>query len=168
MEGKIMRVFVAGATGALGRHLVPGLIAAGHQVTATTRTPGKAGQLRGAGAKPVIVDGLDREAVIAAVLAAAPEVIVHQMTALAGMRRLRNPDKAFAVTNELRTRGTANLLAAAARAGTRRVIAQGYAGPGPDKRSGVRLKTEEDPPDLRPIRSAVQGPAAIWHVEKIV
>src|SRR5512133_1952669 len=159
-EGKIMRVFVAGATGALGRHLVPGLVAAGHEVTATTRTPGKAAQLREAGAEPVVVDGLDREAVIAAVRAAAPEVIVHQMTALAGMRSLRNPDKAFAATNELRTRGTDNLLAAAARAGTRRVIAQSYAGPGPDKRSGP-LKTEADPPDLRPIRSAVQGPAAI-------
>jgi nucleoside-diphosphate-sugar epimerase len=102
------------------------------------------------------------------VQAAAPEVIVHQMTALAGMRSLRNPDKAFAVTNELRTRGTDNLLAAAARAGTRRVIAQGYAGGGPDKRSGGALKTEADPPDWRPIRSAVQGPAAIMYVDKAV
>ena len=161
-----MRVFVTGATGALGRHLVPGLVAAGHEVTATTRTPGKVAQLREAGAEPVVVDGLDREAVIAAVRAAAPEVIVHEMTALAGMRSLRNPDKVFAVTNELRTRGTDNLLAAAARAGTRRVIAQGYAGAGPDKRSGGRLKTEEDPPDWRPIRSAVQAPAAIRHVEQ--
>jgi nucleoside-diphosphate-sugar epimerase len=163
-----MRVFVAGATGALGQHLVPGLVAAGHEVTATTRTPGKVAQLREAGAEPVVVDGLDREAVIAAVLAAGPEVVVHQMTALAGMRSLRDPDKAFAATNELRTRGTDNLLAAAEQAGTRRVIAQGYAGAGPDKRSGSRLKTEEDPPDWRPIRSAVQGPAAITYVEKTV
>ena len=163
-----MRVFVMGATGALGRHLVPGLVAAGHEVTATTRTPGKVAQLREAGAEPVIVDGLDREAVIAAVQAAAPEVVVHQMTALAGMRSLRNPDKQFASTNELRTRGTDNLLAAAARAGTRRVIAQSYAGAGPDKRSGGRLKTEEDPLDLRPIRSAVQGPAAIAYVDRTV
>ncbi|HEX7269975.1 MAG TPA: NAD(P)-dependent oxidoreductase, partial [Streptosporangiaceae bacterium] len=162
-----MRVFVTGATGALGRHLVPGLVAEGHEVTATTRTPGKAAQLRKEGAEPVVLDGLDREAVIAAVGAAAPEVIVHEMTALAGMRSLRNPDKGFAVTNELRTRGTDNLLAAAARAGTRRVIAQSYAGPGPDKRSGP-LKTEADPPDLRPIRSAVQGPAAIAYVDKTV
>src|SRR5580693_10605944 len=124
-EGKLMRVFVTGATGALGRHLVPGLIAAGHEVTATTRAPGKVAQLREAGAAPVILDGLDREAVITAVRAAMPEVIVHQMTALAGMRSFRNPDKLFAATNELRTRGTDNLLAAAARAGTRRVIAQG-------------------------------------------
>jgi nucleoside-diphosphate-sugar epimerase len=164
-----MRVFVTGATGALGRHLVPGLVAAGHEVTATTRTPGKVARLREAGAKPVVVDGLDLEAVIAAVRAAAPEVIVHQMTALAGgMRSFRKVDRVFAATNELRTRGTDNLLAAAERAGTRRVIAQSYAGPGPDKRSGGRLKTEEDPLDWRPIRSAVQMPAAIRHVDKTV
>jgi len=162
-----MRVFVTGATGALGRYLVPGLVAAGHEVTATTRTPGKTAQLREAGAEPAVVDGLDRDAVIAAVRAAAPQVIVHEMTALAGMRSLRNPDRQFAVTNELRTRGTDNLLAAAALAGTGRVIAQGYAGPGPDRRSGP-LKTEEDPPDWRPIRSAMQGPAAIRHVEEAV
>jgi hypothetical protein len=90
---------------------------AGHEVTATTRTPGKVAQLRAAGAEPVVIDGLNREAVIAAVLAAAPEVIVHQMSALADLRNLRKPDKVFAATNELRTRGTDNLLAAAARAG---------------------------------------------------
>jgi nucleoside-diphosphate-sugar epimerase len=163
-----MRVFVAGATGALGRYLVPGLVAAGHEVTATTRTPGKVAQLREAGAEPVVVDGLDREAVIAAVQAAAPEVILHEMTALAGMRSLRRPDQQFAVTNELRTRGTDNLLAAAARAGTRRFIAQGYAGAGPDRPSNGPLKTEEDPPDWRPIRSAMRGPAAIRHVEEAV
>ena len=167
-KGKIMRVFVTGATGVLGRHLVPGLVAAGHEVTATTRTPGKVAQLRAAGSEPVVLDGLDREAVIAAVRAAAPEVIVHQMTALAGLRSLRHPDKTFAATNELRTRGTGNLLAAAARAGTGRVIAQGYAGPGPDKPSGGAVKTEEDPPDWRPIRSAVQMPAAIAYVDKTV
>jgi 2-alkyl-3-oxoalkanoate reductase len=163
-----MRVFVTGATGALGRHLVPGLVAAGHEVTATTRTPGKVAQLREAGAEPVVVDGLDREAVIAAVRAAAPEVIVHEMTALADMRSFRNPDKLFAVTNELRTRGTDNLLAAAAQAGTRRVIAQGYAGPGPDKPAGARLKTEEDPLDWRPIRSAARAMAAIRYVDRTV
>src|SRR6266568_4335031 len=163
-----MRVFVTGATGALGRHLVPALVAAGHEVTATTRTPSKAGRLREVGAEPVVLDGLDREAVIAAVLAAAPEVIMHQMTALAGMRSFRNPDKLFATTNELRTRGTDNLLAAAARAGTRRVIAQGYAGAGPDKRSGGALKTEEDPLDWQPIPGVVQGPAAIRYVDKAV
>ena len=93
----------------MGRHLVPALVAAGHEVTATTRTPSKAGQLREVGAEPVVVDGLDRQAVIAAVRAAAAEVIVHEMTALAGMRSFRHPDKLFAATNELRTRGTDNL-----------------------------------------------------------
>jgi nucleoside-diphosphate-sugar epimerase len=95
-------------------------------------------------------------------------VIVHEMTALAGMRSFRNPDKLFAATNELRTRGTDNLLAAAARAGTRRVIAQGYAGAGPDKPSGGGLKTEEDPLDWRPIPSAARTAAAIKYVDKTV
>ena len=161
-----MRVFVTGAAGALGRHLVPGLVAAGHEVTATTRTSGKAGLLREAGAEPVVLDGLDREAVIAAVRVAAPEVIVHEMTALAGIRSLRNPDKLFAATNALRTRGTDNLLVAAAEAGTRRLIAQSYAGPGPDNRPRGGLKTEDDPAEWRPIRSAVRGPAAIRHLRE--
>jgi len=163
-----MRIFVTGATGVLGRHLVPGLVTAGHEVTATTRTPGKVAQLREAGAEPVVLDGLDREAVIAAVRAAAPEVIVHEMTALADMRSLRNADQVFAGTNELRTRGTDNLLAAAAQAGTRRVIAQGYAGAAPDKSSGGALKTEADPLDWRSIPGAVQMPAAITYVDTTV
>lgn len=161
-----MRVFVTGATGALGRHLVPGLIAAGHQVTATTRTPGKVARLREAGAEPVVVDGLDRDAVIAAVRAAAPEVIVHEMTALASMRSLRKVDQVFAATNELRTRGTDNLLAAAAQAGTRRVVAQGHNFV--YERSGGPVKTEEDPIDSRPIPSSARTVAAIKHVDKTV
>jgi 2-alkyl-3-oxoalkanoate reductase len=163
---EIMRVFVTGATGALGRHLVPGLVAAGHEVTATTRTPAKAAQLREAGAAPAVVDGLDREAVIAAVLAAAPEVIVHEMTALADMRSLRKVDQVFAATNELRTRGTDNLLTAAERAGTRRVIAQSYYSV--NERSGGPVKTEEDPLDARPVPSSARTVAAIKHVEKTV
>jgi len=162
-----MRVFVTGATGAVGQHLVPGLVAAGHEVTATTRTPGKAAQLRAAGAAPVILDGLDRAAVLAAVRAAAPEVIVHQMTALADMRSLRNTDRVFAVTNELRTRGTDNLLAAAAEAGTRRVVAQSYTG-WTNERSGGLVKTEDDPFDSRLVPSAVRTLAAIKHVEQTV
>jgi 2-alkyl-3-oxoalkanoate reductase len=161
-----MRVFVTGATGALGQRLVPGLVAAGHEVTATTRTPGKVAQLREAGAEPVVIDGLDREAVIAAVRAAAPEVIVHEMTALADMRSLRQPDQQFAVTNELRTRGTDNLLTAAAQVGTRRVIAQSNVNV--NERSGGPVKTEEDPVDSRPVPSAAQAMAAIKHVEKTV
>ena len=93
---------------------------------------------------------------------------MHQMTALAGMRSLRNPDQAFAATNELRTGGTDNLLAAAERAGTRRVIAQGYAGAAPDKRSGGALKTETDPLDWRSIPGAMQMPPAITYVDKTV
>jgi nucleoside-diphosphate-sugar epimerase len=165
--GKAMRVFVTGATGALGQHLVPGLVAAGHEVTATTRTPGKAGRLRAAGAAPLVVDGLDRAAVLAAVRAAAPEVILHQMTALADMRSLRNTDRVFAATNELRTRGTDNLLAAAAEAGTRRVIAQSYTG-WTNERSGGPVKTEDDPFDSRVLPSATRTLAAIKHVEKTV
>jgi len=161
-----MRVFVTGATGAVGRHLVPGLIAAGHEVTATTRTPGKVGQLRKAGAEAVILDGLDRDAVIAAVRAAAPEVIVHEMTALADMRSLRKMDQVFAATNELRTRGTDNLLAAAAQAGTRRVIAQ--SAERMNNRSGGPVKTEEDPLDSRPVPSTARTLAAIRHVEETV
>jgi nucleoside-diphosphate-sugar epimerase len=162
-----MRVFVTGATGALGQYLVPGLVAAGHEVTATTRTAGKAGRLRAAGAAPVVVDGLDRAAVLAAVRAAAPEVIVHQMTALADMRSLRNADRVFAATNELRTRGTDNLLAAAAEAGTRRVIAQSYTG-WTNERSGGPVKTEDDSFDSRVVPSAARTLAAIKHVEKTV
>ena len=161
-----MRVFVTGATGALGQHLVPALIAAGQEVTATTRTPGKAGQLREAGAEPVVVDGLDRETLTAAVQAASPEVIVHEMTALADMRSLRNVDKVFAATNELRTRGTDNLLAAAARAGTRRVIAQSNTNM--TARSGAPVQTESDPLDSRPVPSAAGTVAAVKHVEEAV
>jgi 2-alkyl-3-oxoalkanoate reductase len=163
----IMRVFVAGATGALGRQLVPMLVAAGHEVTATTRTPGKMARLREAGAEPVVVDGLDRQAVIAAVGAAAPEVIVHQMTALAGMRSLRKPDQVFAATNELRTRGTDNLLAAAARVGTRRVIAQSNGAV--YERSGGPVKTEDDPLGSRPPGpSSARTLAAIRYVDQTV
>ncbi len=161
-----MRVFVTGATGAVGQHLVPALIAAGHEVTATTKTPGKVTQLRAAGATPVVLDGLDRDAVIAAVRAAAPEVIVHEMTALTGMRNLRNPDKFFAVTNKLRTQGTDNLLEAATQTGTRRVIAQSYVSA--NARTGGRVKTEDDPVDANPVPTAAQALAAIKHVEQTV
>ena len=161
-----MRVFVTGATGALGRHLVPALVAEGHEVTATTRTPAKAAGLRAAGAAPVILDGLDRNAVIAEVLAASPDAIVHEMTALASMRSLRQPDKVFATTNALRTQGTDNLLAAAAQAGTRRVIAQSYVSA--NARTGNLVKTEDDPIDTDPVPGARLALAAIRHVEETV
>src|SRR3954451_13273137 len=106
-----MRVFVAGATGAIGRRLVPQLVAHGHQVTATTRNADKVQLLRALGADPVIVDGLDGAAVGEAVARAEPDVIVHQMTSLAGEADLRHFDRWFAGTNALRTRGTQHLLA---------------------------------------------------------
>jgi len=120
----------------------------------------------GACAAPVILDGLNRDAVIAEVLAASPDVIVHEMTALASMRNLRQPDKVFAATNALRTQGTDNLLAAAAQAGTRRVIAQSYVSA--NARTGNLVKTEDDPIDTDPVPTARQTLAAIRHVEETV
>jgi nucleoside-diphosphate-sugar epimerase len=114
-----MRIFVAGATGALGRRLVPLLVAGGHQVTGMTRTPGRTMGLFAAGAEPVVADALDRDAVLAAVVAARPEVVVHQLTDVAGATDLRRFDEGFASTNRLRTEGTDHLLAAARAAGAR-------------------------------------------------
>lgn len=162
-----MRVFVAGATGVVGKPLVPALIAVGHEVTGTTRSPANAAELQNLGATPVIVDGLDRRAVLDAVKAAQPDVIVHQMTALAGLRSLRNFDKQFAVTNELRTKGTDYLLEAARQAGTRRLIAQSFTGWN-NARTGGPVKTEEDPLDPDPVPATRQSMAAIRHVEQAV
>jgi 2-alkyl-3-oxoalkanoate reductase len=159
-----MRVFVAGATGVIGRFLVPGLIAAGHEVTASTRSPAKVGHLEEQGATPVVVDGLDREAVVKAVTAAKPEVIVHEMTALTSLRGFRNFDKEFAVTNELRSRGTDYLLEAAEQAGARRFIAQSFAGWNYARQGGM-VKTEEDPIDPHPPASAAKSMAALVHLE---
>jgi len=162
-----MRVFVAGATGVIGQYLMPGLIAAGHEVTGSTRSALKASQLKGRGATPVIVDGLDREAVIKAVTAAEPEVIIHQMTALTSMRSFRHFDKEFAVTNELRSRGTDYLLEAAAQAGTRRFIAQSFVG-WTNIRSGSQVKTEQEPLDSHPLAVTAGTLAAIRHLEDAV
>jgi 2-alkyl-3-oxoalkanoate reductase len=162
-----MRVFVAGATGVVGQQLVPNLIAAGHEVTGTTRSPAKAAALQAAGATPVIVDGLDRRSVLDAVKTAQPEVIVHQMTALASMRSFRHFDKEFAGTNELRTRGTDYLLEAARQAGTRRFVAQSFTG-WPNARTGSLVKTEDDPLDPDPVPSTRTSMAAIRHVEETV
>ena len=156
-----MRVFVAGATGVMGQYLVPSLVAAGHEVTGTTRSTAKAAGLRAAGATPVIVDGLDRRAVLDAVKAAQPEVIVHQMTALASMSSFRNFDKEFAVTNELRVRGTDYLLEAAQRAGTRRFIAQSFIGGWNNAKTGGPVKSETDPLDPDPLPPTRQSMAAM-------
>jgi nucleoside-diphosphate-sugar epimerase len=162
-----MRVFVAGATGAIGQYLVPSLVAAGHEVTGTTRSPSKASQLEKAGATPAVVDGLNSQAVLDAVQAARPDVIVHQMTALASMRNFRNFDKEFAVTNELRTKGTDYLLEAARQAGARRFIAQSFIGWN-NARTGSQVKTETDPLDPDPLPATRQSMAAIRHVEETV
>ena len=155
-----MRVLVAGATGAVGKQLVPQLIAAGHRVTATTRSADKASGLRAAGADVAVVDGLDAVAVGEAVARAEPEVVIHQMTALGDGFDFRHLDKTFAKTNELRTTGLDHLLAAAQAAGVRRVIAQSYTG-WANVRTGGPVKTEDDPLDpdppaaLRPTLDAI-------------
>jgi 2-alkyl-3-oxoalkanoate reductase len=162
-----MRIFVAGATGVIGQSLVPSLVAAGHEVTGTTRSPAKAGQLKSAGATPAIVDGLDRQAVLDAVRAARPEVIVHQMTALASMRSFRNFDSEFAVTSELRSKGTDYLLEAARQAGTRRFIAQSFIGWN-NARTGTLVKSETDPLDPEPVARTRKALAALRHLEDTV
>jgi 2-alkyl-3-oxoalkanoate reductase len=162
-----MRVFLAGGAGVIGRDLIPMLIAAGHQVTATTRSAAKAPQIRSLGARAEVVDGLDRDAVLAAVTRAGPEVIIHQMTALAGASDLRRFDQTFAVTNQLRTRGLDYLLEAGRTAGTRRLIAQGFTG-WPNIREGGPVKTEDDPLDPDPPASMAESLRAIEHVEAAV
>jgi nucleoside-diphosphate-sugar epimerase len=162
-----MKVFVAGAAGAIGRQMLPQLAAQGHQVTATTRTPGKAAILRELGAEPVVVDGLDAVAVGEAVARAEPEVVIHQMTSLAGSFNLRNFDKMFAVTNQLRTQGTDHLLAAAAAAGVRRFVAQSFTGWN-NIRDGGPVKTEDDPLDPSPPAMQRESLAAIRHLERVV
>src|SRR3954467_1200820 len=123
-----MKVFVAGATGALGSRLVPILVASGHEVVGMTRSPAKAGRLREMGAEAVVADGLDRKAVIEAVVRAKPEVVIHQMTALSSVENFKRFDEEFAVTNRLRTAGVDYLLQAARLAGARRLIAQSFGG----------------------------------------
>ena len=163
-----MRVFLAGGAGVIGRSLIPLLTAAGHQVTATTRTPAKTGLLRSLGAQAEVVDGLDRAAVLAAVGRAEPDVIIHQMTALSGSSDLRHFDKTFAVTNELRTRGTDYLLEAGRAAGAGRFIAQSFTG-WPNIRAGSPVKTEDDPLDpAPPAASMAESFRAIQHLEAAV
>jgi nucleoside-diphosphate-sugar epimerase len=159
-----MRILVAGATGAIGSRLVPLLTQAGHKVFGTTRTPAKADAIRDAGAEPVIADGLDPQAVTAAVNLARPEVIVHEMTSLGGASDLRRFDRTFAVSNRLRTQGLDNLLAAAKGAGTRRVVAQSYCG-WPHARQGGMVKSEDDPLDPDPPRAQRHSLEAIRHLE---
>jgi nucleoside-diphosphate-sugar epimerase len=162
-----MRIFLAGATGAVGTRLVPQLVAAGHHVVGTTRHPDRADRLRAAGAEPAVLDPLDAAAVQAAVAAAAPDVVVHQLTALAAVGNLRRFDREFAATNRLRTEGTDLLLAAARAAGVRRVVAQSFGG-WPYARQGGPVKDEDDPLDPAPAPQAARTLAAIRHLEAAV
>ena len=162
-----MNIFLAGATGAVGRALIPRLIDRGHAVTGTTRTREKADALRALGATPVVVDGLDRDAVLAAVAAAQPDAIVHEMTALTDLSDMRRLERTFALTNRLRTEGTDNLLAAARAAGVQRVVAQSYAG-WPYARSGGPVKTEDDPLDPDPPAQLRTTLDAIRYLEREV
>jgi nucleoside-diphosphate-sugar epimerase len=162
-----MRVFLAGATGAIGRRLVPQLIANGHQVTATSRRPGNLDRLRALGADAVVVDGLDAVAVSQAVARAEPEAIIHQMTALAGPPDMKHFDRWFHTTNQLRTRGTEHLLAAAQGSGVKRFIAQSYTN-WTNIREGGPVKNEDDPLDPSPPAAQSQTLAAIRFLEQAV
>lgn len=162
-----MRVLVAGATGAFGARLVPALVAAGHQVHGTTRTQGGLAALRAAGAEGRVMDALDAEDVRRVVDAVGPEAVVDQLTALRGGTDLRRFDDSYARTNLLRTAGTDHLLAAAAAAGVRRVVAASYTG-WPNARTGGAVKTEEDPLDTDPAPNSRRTLAAIRHLEEAV
>jgi nucleoside-diphosphate-sugar epimerase len=143
------------------------LISSGHEVTATTRSAAKAEELRQCGAAPVIVDGIDEVAITAAVAAAKPEAIIHQMTALAGKPDLKAFDRWFAATNLLRTKGIDHLLAAADAAGVKRFIAQSYTGWN-NSRAGGFVKTEDDPLDANPVKVQAETLAAIRYLERAV
>jgi nucleoside-diphosphate-sugar epimerase len=160
------RIFLAGATGALGRRLVPKLVERGHTVLGTTRSPDRAAQLSEAGAEPVVLDPLDARAVREAVMRAEPEVVVHELTALSADIG-RNFDRWFAETNRLRTETTDHLIAAARAAGARRLVWQSFGG-WPYAREGGAIKTEDDPLDPDPPADARESLAAIRHLEAAV
>ncbi|HXE46016.1 MAG TPA: NAD(P)-dependent oxidoreductase [Conexibacter sp.] len=163
-----MHVFIAGASGAIGRSLIPLLTSNGHTVTGTTRSAARADALRALGAEPVVLDGLDRDAVLAAVATARPDAIVHQMTSLASaFSDVRHVERSFAQTNRLRSEGTDLLLEAARATGVERVIAQSFTS-WPYARVGGPVKTEEDPLDDDPPAELRTTLAAIRHLEERV
>src|SRR5213592_4290762 len=162
-----MRVFVLGASGAIGTRLVPQLIDRGHEVIGTSRSRDKAERLRALGAEPVVLDALDARAVREAVANAEPDAIVHQATALADVRFSRNLDRTFAQTNRLRTEGTDNLLAAAREAGVPRFVAQSFANYR-YAREGAMVKTEDDPLDPTPLPNTVETNTAMRHLDQAV
>ena len=162
-----MRVFVAGATGAIGRQLVPRLVATGHEVHGMTRSESKESMLRELGAVPVIADALDPDQVADAVGRARPDAIVHELTAIGGLD-MRHFDRDFALTNRLRTEGTDYLLSAGHAVGVRRFVAQGVGAYGMYARTGGPVKTEEDPLDPTPVREMRETLAAVRHLEEAV
>jgi 2-alkyl-3-oxoalkanoate reductase len=162
-----MRVLLVGAGGAIGSRLVPQLRQQGHEVIGSSRSPGKAEQLRALGAEPIVLDVLDAGAVSAAVGAARPDAIIYQATALSDAGFSRNLDRGFAPTNRLRTEGTDNVLAAAREAGVRRVVAQSFA-PYRYAREGGPVKTEDSPLDAAAPESARQTNAAMAHLDQAV
>ncbi len=161
-----MRVFLAGATGAMGNQLVPRLVEAGHEVWGMTRSESKLAAIEEMGARAVVIDALDADQVGSAVAEADPEVIIHELTAI-GSVDIRNFDRSFAPTNRLRTEGTDYLLAAGQAVGVKRFIAQSYAA-WPYARTGGQVKTEEDPLDPTPARKMRETLKAIRHLETAV
>ena len=162
-----MKVLVAGATGALGRQLVPKLAANGHEVVGMTRSTSKRDAIRQLGARPVVADALDPDDVARAVAEAEPDAIVHELTALSGSLDLRRFDRDFALTNRLRTEGTDHLLAAGSAVGVRRFVAQSFAG-WPFARSGGAVKVEGDPLDPAPAEAMRRTLDAIRYLEAAV
>jgi nucleoside-diphosphate-sugar epimerase len=162
-----MRVFVAGANGAVGKRLVPMLVARGHQVTGTATSEKSAQDIRAMGAEPVVVDGLDAVGIGEAVARAEPDAIIHEMTALSSTPDFRHFDRWFALTNRLRTEGTENLLAAAKATGVKRFVAQSFTG-WSNARTGAWIKTEDDPLDPDPVKEQTETLAAIKYLERAV
>ena len=162
-----MRVLLAGATGAIGRPLLPMLIDAGHEVVGTTRTADHLDAVARTGAEPVLMDGLDAAAVMRIVRDAKPDAVIHQLSALKDIRSLKKFDREFAVTNRLRIEGTDNLLAAARAAGAKRFVAQSFTG-WTNPRTGGPVKTEEDGLDPDPVPSSRSSMEAIAHIEQVV
>lgn len=162
-----MRVFVAGSTGAIGKFLVPELIESGHEVTALVRSQEKRKQVEAAGARAAVADALNHADLTGAIKRAEPEVIIDQLTALAGAADLKNFDRQAEPTNRLRTEGTDTMLAAARATGTRRFIAQSFCG-WPFAREGGPVKREEDPLDPTPPAGFSRTLSAIKYLENAV
>jgi nucleoside-diphosphate-sugar epimerase len=164
-----MRVFIAGATGAVGSRLAPLLSDEGHDVFGSSRNDAGRAAVDAAGATGIVMDPLDAGSVREAIAEAKPDVVVHQLTALSGMTgNLKKWDQDFAVTNRLRTEGTDHLLAAARASGVRRFVAQSYGGHWTNQRTGGPVKSEDDPLVDRAGTEATQSLRALKHLERAV